>query len=464
MFFKYSLNKILLATVLITAFFIAGDVFAGDPSIISFILNESSSNATFNPNNEEKVLITISTDIPVKFNTVAICMASDTVCSRTTSVKYFTQTSSFLNSLSKEWDGKTGGTNPSIVEAGEYKVKATIKDESGVENIQFGQYSIFVDFSGISTTTSTTTYSTGTTTQSTSTSQTATTTNTQVVTKTIVKYVSTHSSPEDLSEYSGISKFEISAGRERVGYVGTPIKFNAKNNLSKNSSCSYAWVYGDGSKDIGQSISHVYKFPGEYNVVLNGDCGDGAAVSRTKVKILRPEINFNLISSGDLDIYNFGKMEINMGGWMVESSSTKFIFPEDTIISASGKITIPKEYSKVYTNNNEIINLINPSDEIVSSIKGYIINNEPVVPSSTESLNIKISKEEVENFKNAFLQNSKEASPKLTLDMVTPKNISETAAVFDSVKNEETKGFWKNLFGLPVKGIKAVARVFYDIE
>lgn len=464
MFFKSSLNKILFTTALMTAFFIAGNVSAGNPSIGSFTLNGGSSDATFNPNNEEKMLITINTDIPVKFNTVAICLASDTTCSRTTSVKYFTQTSSFSTSLSKEWDGKTGGTNPLVVEAGEYKIKATIKDESDVENIQFGQHSIFVDFSGGSNTTSTTTDTTATTTQATSTSETSTTTNTQVITKTVVKYVSVHSSPEDLSDYSGTKKFEISAGRERVGYIGTPIRFNAKNNLSKNVSCLYSWVYGDGLKDVGQSVSHVYKFSGEYNIVLNGNCGEDSAVSRTKIKILKPEINFSLISSGDLEISNIGKTEINIGGWMIQSTFTQFIFPEDTIISAGGSIILSKEYLKISINSAEIINLIDPSDRKIVSIESYAKNPEILVSSSTAPLSIKVSREEVDNFKNAFLQNSKEKSSELVLDKIVPQKIPEVATVLESIKDPETKGFWKNFFGLPAKGIKAIARVFYDVE
>jgi hypothetical protein len=43
-------------------------------------------------------------------------------------------------------------------------------------------------------------------------------------------------------------------------------------------------------------------------------------------------------------------------------------------------------------------------------------------------------------------------------------NNIKTATVLESVNTKETKGFWKNFFGLPSRGIKAITRVFYDVD
>jgi hypothetical protein len=316
------------------------------------------------------------------------------------------------------------------------------------------------------------------TTQATSTTQASTSTNattsTQIITKTVIKYVSLHSSSEDLSDYSGTTKLEISAGRERVGYTGTPIKFSAKNNTSKYSNCSYSWVYGDGTKDTGQSVSHAYKFHGDYNIILNAICGSESAVSRTKIKILKPEVNFNLIPSGDLEVSNFGKTEINIGDWVLQSSSTKFVFPEDTIISANGKMILSKEYSKI---NAAPISLLDPSQDTVFSLENN--REEITVSTSTKIVSVEVSKEEAEKFAVVFLQNNKkensgsfavaktQASPinnQDTKGQVSSTKSSGVATVLESTKSPETKGFWRNLFGLPAKGIKALAKVFYEVE
>ena len=281
-----------------------------------------------------------------------------------------------------------------------------------------------------------------------------------VVTRTIIKYVSVHSNPEDLSGYSGTTNFEIYAGRERVGYVGSPIKFTAKNNLSKNDICSfpnYSWTYGDGAKDLGESISHTYKFPGEYNIVLNGACGDRSAVSRTKIKILSPEVSFNLISSGDLEIYNSGKTEINMGGWMIKGVSSIFVFPEDTIISASGKMVLAKEYSRISVNNNEYVNLVDPSNKTIFSLQNSLEILPVVTSSSTEP--VSIPKQETK--KEMVLVANDVAK---VIKKSTSSEVYKTATILESVKSPETKGFWRSVLNLPIKGIKAVARVFYDIE
>jgi hypothetical protein len=346
------------------------------------------------------------------------------------------------------------------------------KSKSGIVYDAVSQV-IKVDMDSGGTATSTSTDTTATTTQSTSTSQTSTTTNTQVVTRTVVKYLSVHSNPEDLSDYTSTTKFEISAGRERVGYVGMPIKFIAKSNLQKINSCSnpnFSWIFGDGSKESGENVAHTYRFAGEYNIVLNAICGNESSVSRTKVKILKPEISLSLISSGDLEFTNLGKTEINIGDWSLVGSSTKFVFPEDTIISASSKMILSADFSKISVISGNEISLIDPSHKVIFSLGVNSAIAQTDIPKDTQAVNINVSKEEFNNFASAFIKNNKKEKTE-TFVLKDEKTIStstfektEVATVLEAVKSTETKGFWKSLFSLPSKGIRAVARVFYDVE
>jgi hypothetical protein len=488
----------LLPTFILVVFLFFNAIFVKRAAAVplpTYFLNGDQKDVVFNPNNGEEVDIEIRMSEPVKFSRVYICTL-DQSCDggKGNYTRYFSPstTSDFVIST---WNGKGVG-DKDVVSEGEYKIAVSFSQGSDTSLLLGGLYTISVDFSSGSTVTSTTTDNTSTstqatTTQATSTTQTSTSTNattsTQVITKTVIKYVSLHSSSEDLSDYSDTTKFEISAGRERIGYVGTPIKFSVKNNASKIGNCSspiFSWTYGDGSKDAGENISHTYKFPGEYNVILNGVCGSESAVSRTKIKILKPEVVFSLISSGDLEISNFGKTEINIGGWGITTTIDNYLFPEDTIISASGKMILPKEYSKIYTEDFDSLSLIDPSKKVVFSLK----NNIQKIASSATGvsisvnhpvLNIEVSKDEVEKFTTAFLQNNKKENIGALVVIQTPTNpidnqdinntasttrSSDVATVLESVKSSETKGFWRSLFGLPAKGIKSVAKVFYEVE
>ncbi len=200
-----------------------------DTNISLFTLNGSAEDMSFNPQSGEKMTIGITTNTPVKFNTIAICSLSDEVCSRTTAVKYFTQTSSYSSSVSKDWDGKSGGSSPDFVAEGIYKVNITMADESGGSYIETGQHSITIDNSlaasdsgGTSDTGGASGDLTG---QDASSSQDNSANSAKTVVRTV--YISTHSDPADLSDFSSDSSFITSAGRERVAYVGVPVEFAA---------------------------------------------------------------------------------------------------------------------------------------------------------------------------------------------------------------------------------------------
>lgn len=114
--------------------------------------------------------------------------------------------------------------------------------------------------------------------------QTATSTaTTTVVTNTV--YISSHASPTDLSNWQDAPAFQISAGRERISYVGVPIAFSARYNSSPNIAempQTFSWSLGDGTTASGKDISHTYKYAGDYTVVLNGTCDGNDAVAHDR--------------------------------------------------------------------------------------------------------------------------------------------------------------------------------------
>lgn len=99
---------------------------ANSPTIVSVLLNGKAETVTFRAisGKDKPLSIELTADQPVKFNTIAICSVSVN-CTRTTAVKYFTQTDPSL-SVAKNWDGKTGGSNPQVVSDGEYKISVTL--------------------------------------------------------------------------------------------------------------------------------------------------------------------------------------------------------------------------------------------------------------------------------------------------------------------------------------------------
>ena len=121
-------------------------------------------------------------------------------------------------------------------------------------------------------------------------------------------------------------------------------------------------AFGDGGTALGNTVSHAYRFPGEYVVVLNANASDGEAVSRLNVKVITPELSVAKVAEG-IQVSNNSKYEVNLGGWIISSDKSKFIIPSDTIILSGKTITFPNEVTGI---SDESVTLKNPPDNIVT--------------------------------------------------------------------------------------------------
>ena len=447
-------------------FIFVNNVFAS-PAITSFLLNGSAQSITFNPNNGESISIEVKASVPVKFTRLYLC-SIDQVCNGTSGnyTRYFTQ-SDISDTITKTWNGKKSG-DTEVVQDGEYKVMVSMIEGSNAPVTEFGQYSIFVNSSSQNSTI--TNLNTSTTTNNTN-----TTTNTTTVTKTI--YVSAHSSTEDLSDYSE-NTFETSAGRARMALVGSIIEFNAKYSISSKIQCTpnFHWVFGDGFESNVKNSSHSYKYPGEYNVILNTTCGEYSSVSRTTAKITKPNISIYSNILGDIEVVNKNKEEVNLGNWKIKGGNKDFIFPQDTIISSNGKIILSNEdlsgissTSRVSINNpidkevafyikNQLIDITATTQVLATSSVNAVI--EPQISVEMAESLLADYKKTLESRGKAIKEIQKSIENKEDIDK---KAIENTATVLEAVNTPINTSFWSKLINIPVKGIKNLIGKFYDI-
>ncbi len=166
---------------------------------------------------------------------------------------------------------------------------------------------------------------------------------------------------------SSISQLEVSAGGNRLTSTGSPITFQAfiKKNTASNSSVSFSWSFGDGNVGEGELVTHMYKYPGDYAVVLNARSGNTFAVSRLKVSVLSPKIE--LRDSGEyIEISNNSDSEINLFNWKIVSEGKGFIFQPDTIIFPNSSLILDKSLLKMKGQAEENIVLKNFLGQVVA--------------------------------------------------------------------------------------------------
>ena len=485
-----------------------------EPKVVNYKLNGKEESVKLNPSRGDVVNIEINTNVLVKFSRIYICKTTDSKCNDDddSSVIFFTTTSnSYTSSVIKPWYGKPSDTKMSrgvVVSDGDYKIKVKMKDEASSEYKYIQELSphiITIDSNysgGSGGSSSSSSESSSGQSQSAPPSEIASV-------ETSPSFISTHSSPEDLSSSSKSSaRFEASSGRARLAYSGAPIAFSGEAVIPKESEgqgVRFVWSFGDGSAAEGKKVSHIYKFAGDYAVVLNAYLSDVSAVSRTSVKVVNPSVVISNVSGDSVEIWNQGIFEINLNGWLISNDRSKFIFPMDTIIASSKKIAIPDEYMKLNLAEGGKVSLFNPSQKEISSHYGPAgngeftaavsqnapsnLDNDPVVMKIRDFI-AKTDKESAEkknNFSesettvksankiatdtdtkdrdNARVDNSDEFSKAREKGLPsdgdkTVSSSAQTAAIASS--QDFDRGLMRSLLNLPSSGFDLVKRLFYS--
>ena len=182
--------------------------------------------------------------------------------------------------------------------------------------------------------------------------------------------ISTHAEQVNLSKHQEKIALETGIGRERVVNVNSPIQFVANHNQSSDRKIKFIWNFGDGNTDRGSEVEYTYKKVGKYNVVLNSKKGGSQAISRTTVTVIQPELDIKLISSGkavDVQLINMGKVELNLGKYILKFGDNSYEIPVNTIISADSSITLSGLITG-FTDTASEFQLLYPNQKTLKSV------------------------------------------------------------------------------------------------
>ncbi|MDP3763208.1 MAG: lamin tail domain-containing protein [bacterium] len=203
---------------------------------------------------------------------------------------------------------------------------------------------------------------------STTTDQTTTTTTNIAATATASNQnlsSSAHYSAIPISDLETELKFEVSAGRNRLGTTGSPLEFKVETNVRYTRSNIFKWNFGDGTVGYGVTLSHAYEYPGEYAVVLNATLPEGEAVARVNVKIIAPEIFVVSASPERIELKNNSKYEVSLFGRVLVSDGKVFVFPQDTIIKAGQSISFGANITNLRPNGIHDVAILVMGESVV---------------------------------------------------------------------------------------------------
>lgn len=379
------------------------------------------------PTGEVSGAITIHSEIPVTETTYITLNSSSSVgqfFSSKTSTEPIAQGSYVYIS--------SGNSNRTVyykdTTAGDFVITANIFNKEKTSQIATISQHIIVgaQTSGSSSATTNTTNTGESSTTQTNTSNNADTNTT----------LSAHYGSAGLSIVEPISKFEIGAGRARLGVVGSPIEFRPEMKYSYSGNMTFKWSFGDGAIGYGQVLSHSYAYPGDYVVVLNVSSPGGPAVSRANVKVVSADISISTASPERVEVSNNSKTEINLFGRALSSQGKFFVFPEDTIIKSGQKISFASSITDLQPINENDVSMVVVGDSL----------NKAFAPAVQIAENKKDNKQQIE----ILLSKAQEIQRQLVMMpvesnlAVSPRNEQNTATAFLALNSSSSTSTAQN--------------------
>lgn len=126
----------------------------------------------------------------------------------------------------------------------------------------------------------------------------------------------------------------------------------------------YIWSFGDGQAGYKQYMSHTYKYPGTYVVVLKAKYRRSEQIARHTITVLPVNFSITRNTAGDIQVNNDAKYEINLTGYQVIGvESVKM--PENTILLPGSTITVPQ--SKLALSGGGLVRLVDEQGQTVAS-------------------------------------------------------------------------------------------------
>lgn len=140
------------------------------------------------------------------------------------------------------------------------------------------------------------------------------------------------------------------AGADKTAVAGADVVFTGKAlGLDKEplDGARFLWSFGDGSMTEGQNVRHVYKYPGEYIVVLDVSSGKYSASDRSMAKIIPNQLEIIEANQNYIKLHNGSNAELDISFWFLKAENSLFKFPANTFIKTNKDLMIDSSISGI---------------------------------------------------------------------------------------------------------------------
>jgi len=163
------------------------------------------------------------------------------------------------------------------------------------------------------------------------------------------------------------------AGLDKTAVAGADVYFSGQAlGLQKEplENARYLWNFGDGAIAEGQNTKHVYKYPGEYIVVLDVSSGKYSASDRLLVKVVENNLKITEANENYIKLHNGSNVELDISSWFLRTGNSLFKFPANTFIKTNKDLMIDFSISGLKAGNQKA-ELLYPNSSVANSYFGY---------------------------------------------------------------------------------------------
>lgn len=202
------------------------------------------------------------------------------------------------------------------------------------------------------------------------------------------------------------------AGPDKTAVAGADVIFLGKAlglNKEPLENARYLWNFGDGAMAEGQNVKHVYKYPGEYIVVLDVSSGKYSASDRAMAKIIPNQLEIVEANQNYIKLHNGSNVELDISFWFLRAENSLFKFPLNTFIKTNKDLMIDSSISGLRAENQKA-EILYPNGSMAFSFtksdSTTVVESKPMeikkAEVKTENLNLPTSTDQTANVASVF--------------------------------------------------------------
>lgn len=178
-----------------------------------------------------------------------------------------------------------------------------------------------------------------------------------------------------ISEPDQAKQIKVEAGEGKTVFVGQKTLFQGKVfglNGEEIKNARFLWNFGDGTINEGNPISHIYRYFGEYIVILNASSGIYANSDQLRVKVSAPPLKITGLKPGEngfVEISNQSNYELDISGFGFSDGKKYFYFPENSMISPNSRLLVFGNISGISFASSSTVKFYYPDGSLVQEFK-----------------------------------------------------------------------------------------------